>query len=1384
MNGGDLTRSSFRAYRHYSGIRMQQGRVQLDADWNEQLDVTAHRDRAEALDVIGAIGIPKLDGGFELTVAPDGSDLLIAGGRGWVAGQLCEVDQESTTASAVSGTSITVSSLVLDGTEIAPLDWVQVDGGTSSVLARVGSVDVASHALVLDTSIAGLTGDLTLRRRASYACQPDLPEPDHTVRASDAVPRVLDLPAGSYLAYLDAWERTITALDDPTISEPALGVDTATRSKVVWQLRLLDLAGVPAPVDCRSDLSAPLASLAAPTGRMAARAEPPSGSAELCRPTPAGGYVGLENQLYRVSVHDLDSGRPVIVWSRENASVVTAWLSTVASDLLEVAGIGKDAVLGFQPGDWVELYDDSCVLQRRAGTLVRLLNAKDDRLKLDLTTATGSTDITDFPLHPQIRRWDSPGAVAISGDEWLELENGVQVAFPAGGSFRRHDYWLVPARSVLADVDWPRDSGGDPLAQLPTGVRHEIGKLAIVTNDATGITVTDCRELFPSLTTLTASDVAVGNEVCGLPGAETVQDAIDALCRANDLRRHNRLLHGHGIVGGLAVHCGDPDQPSGGPPRRFVTVAPGSAIDIDGFDLDVPAPVVVDVLTELESLGQGVLDEHGDGEVSLVLRSDPDRGPVVATTKYVPPQDRSFLDGTLLADIYDDCLDKLLSWIRAQLSPSDPAADRTASYLLRTALTNLLSYLPNPKSGGTVFVAETEHKVLVRFYEGLKKRLRSHTFCAMFDNARPYPDYPQSLLGIQTIAGVGMHARVRVTPDGREAWTTGGGVNPVKAGTLVNRYRLTEQRLLARLDPIAGKEVKPGEDASDATAAVSDVAFSPDGKLVYVAVPTRDDNDTLLRVGEIGGDEVRWRPATTICGVKLVTLATTAADPDHVYAVGLRRTEARRKAFSLREFTGAGIWRIPSGEVPDGIGPLPATVGLNTVGHLTISPAGEAVFTCGSTGGKADRYTMLVTMNVPGEALVAQIQLEGSSQDDVTIIPATRIIRQESTVWTSVESGRNTRDLVAYGFRSGAQRARIPYEDAQGRLSLQALTDRIVIADSNTSAVRVLDTTNGSLVQELQIPVQVAPVSLAAAPSRATQVVVLNQVSNSLTVIDNTVIRGDRLDLAPLLAYRRATVEAFVDLAGGFAQYLKDCICDHLLVDRPPRTKQQDLDLAAVSIRGGSVYKVCNFSRRHYVKSFPTVGYWLSLVPVLPLLREAIGQFCCTVLPEVFQRYSTAGQANADNRVDTTQLLKLLAIAQAEDSTTRLRNLNLGSVPAFARGANEGDWGKSSGPAVVESFSVEESGPKPPAGEIVLRNLLDNPSIRRVITEQFSVEQRQALTDQEPAADSTSTTPVGPGAAGTGADEPSPVGTSAKELAALVTRVEALEAELAALKGR
>ncbi len=1379
MNGGDLTRSTFRAHRHYSGVRMQQGRVQLDADWNEQLDVTAHRDRAEALDVIGAVGVPKIDGGFGLSVSPDGRDLLLSPGRAWFAGLLCEVEVGTTAVDMVSDTSITVDSLLVAGVELRPHHWVEVIDEDESVVSRVIAVDVATRQLTLESSIGALSGSIRLRRLSSYADQADLPDPAHTVRASSTAPNLLDLAEGNYLAYLDVWERTITALDDPTISEPALGVDTATRSKVVWQVRLLDLAGVAEPVDCESDLSAALADLAPPTGLMAARAEPPAGSEDLCRPTPAGGYVGLENQLYRVHVHEVASGRPVILWSRENASVVTPWISTITSDVLGVAGIGRDAVLGFQPGDWVELYDDSRVLDRQPGTLVRLLNAKDDRLTLDPATATGSTDIVDFPLHPQIRRWDSPGPVASTPDTWLALESGVEVLFPPGGSYRAGDYWLVPARSVTADVEWPRDSAGTPSAQPAAGIRHDFGRLGIVTRTASGLELTDCRDRFPSLTALTADDVGVDNDVCDLPGVETVQDALDALCRANDLRRHNRLLHGHGIVCGLAVHCGkddggEEDDSEDHKERRFVTVLPGSAIDVDGVDLDVPASIVVDVLAELEALGADTLDNSGDGEICLVLRNDPDRGPVAAATTYEPPEEWSFLNGTLIHDIYQDCIADLFGWIKDQLRAPRSDDEDQRGYLLRSALINLLTYVANPRSGSTVFVSENEHRLLLRFYEGLKKRLRSQTFCALFDKARPYPDYPESLGGIRTIAGTGLHSRARMHPSGKEIWTTGGGINPLKPATMINRYSLTKERLVARIDPLAGRTIGTGDKGSDTVAAVTDVAFSPDGKLIYVAVPTRDGNDTLFRVGEIDDRDVKWRPATTICGVKLVTLATTAADPEHIYAIGVRRRSTDGKALSLRDFTGAGLWRIPSKKVPEGLTAIEGTETMNTIGQLVISPDGEAVFTVGQEGGTADRYSRLIAMQVSprGQTLLSDVQLEGTGDSDLALVLKTRRF-DRTTAW--VVSGTGNPMVTGYDVETGKFHAQVPLEavgSTKGQLSLQAVNDRILVTDSSTSLAHVLDASRQEFVETLLLPVQVAPTSITARPTEPRHVVVLNLVSNSLSAIDVELVMGKFFDLGPLVAYRRAAVEAFVDLVAGFAQYLKDCICDHMLISCPSPDKNKDLDLAAVSIRGGSVYKVCNFSRRRYVKSFPTVGYWLSLVPVLPALREVLARACCAVLPEQFGDYSTKGHDDAGDRVNTTQVLAFLEIAQREDPMSRLRNLDWGAFSGFLRGANSGDWSEQRRPApTVASASPESAQPdsdratvassrEPSPVETVLSNLIRNPMIGRDLTTQLA-EQPDVVVGRD--------SPV------TGRGESS-------QLAALLARVESLETELGALR--
>ena len=75
MNG-DLSRSTYLPSNHYSSVRLQQGRVLLDAEWNESADIGMHVDRTTAGDVIGACGAPKhapsQPANFAVTVAPNG----------------------------------------------------------------------------------------------------------------------------------------------------------------------------------------------------------------------------------------------------------------------------------------------------------------------------------------------------------------------------------------------------------------------------------------------------------------------------------------------------------------------------------------------------------------------------------------------------------------------------------------------------------------------------------------------------------------------------------------------------------------------------------------------------------------------------------------------------------------------------------------------------------------------------------------------------------------------------------------------------------------------------------------------------------------------------------------------------------------------------------------------------------------------------------------------------------------------------------------------------------------------------------------------------------------------------------------------------------------
>src|SRR6266540_2650136 len=98
---GDFSRLTFRADQHYRAVRMQQGRVQLDADWNEQVDIEAHVDETTTLDVVGPCGGPYHDAAFAILCDDDpipatgcaADHLFLSAGRYYVDGLLCEVEE-------------------------------------------------------------------------------------------------------------------------------------------------------------------------------------------------------------------------------------------------------------------------------------------------------------------------------------------------------------------------------------------------------------------------------------------------------------------------------------------------------------------------------------------------------------------------------------------------------------------------------------------------------------------------------------------------------------------------------------------------------------------------------------------------------------------------------------------------------------------------------------------------------------------------------------------------------------------------------------------------------------------------------------------------------------------------------------------------------------------------------------------------------------------------------------------------------------------------------------------------------------------------------------------------------------------------------------------
>ena len=505
----DYTRFTFRPRKRFTSVRLQQGRVQLDSDWNELEEITEHLERTEARDVIGVRGAPEDGGGFAVEALDvSGADFRLTNGRIYVGGLLCELQPEQVPILGFPADKIELPTTILDGRPVVEDEWLELDAaGRAPQLFRVTKVEGAKLTLKPKPSdFAALEKNSTARRALTYMTQPELPDPDPPVaKRTD-------------LVYLDVWQRHVTAVEDPEIREEALlGPDTATRIQTVCQVKI-----APGKKSCKD-----IDSLTPPAGggRLSTRATPGTDTENLCLVPPGGGYTALENRLYRVEVHDSGNpspGNATFKWSRYNGAVafpVARFGDT--GDRIWLSGLGDDDVLRLAKDDWVEVLDDRTELAGGTGTFVMVDDVDPGERSIRIKPAL-SPNPFEVTQHARVRRWDededaNANGVVKMGSVWTGLENGVEICF-TGGDFKAGDYWAFAARANTGRVDVLNEAP-------PRNIEHHLCPLAIVEWAETGMkpkAVHDCRPPFVSLVDLLSQRVlryVAGDGQEGRPGA-------------------------------------------------------------------------------------------------------------------------------------------------------------------------------------------------------------------------------------------------------------------------------------------------------------------------------------------------------------------------------------------------------------------------------------------------------------------------------------------------------------------------------------------------------------------------------------------------------------------------------------------------------------------------------------------------------------------------------------------------------------------------------------------------------------------------------------------------------------------------------------------------
>jgi len=476
-------------------------------------------------------------------------------------------------------------------------------------------------------------------------------ELDHALGVPVTVVPGVDYKTGPFVVALLLTEQSVCAVEDQALREVALGgPDSAARSRLAQKFLRIPIDGETCAVGATTvagllnadgvSVDAGLQLISA--ARLQAGFVPGPPSKDACTPAAAGGYLGADNQMVRVTVTEYDATTSAgkLLWGWNNASLL--YRVTVDDPLtLTLVNTPVDQEHAPQQNQWVEILrtevnlDDGNYVAEYQGFVTSLASGYSfDSQEIVLNTALPAAYQNNVnPLF--VRLWQSRVAFNAGVATALDNVSGITVAItmPAlPSNIAARPFWRFAVRPATPTNIYPQRYADAP--QPPDGPRQWITDLAVMDALEQGSTlVSDCRIPFLPLTQQSGGccGLVLGpDEVAGRGGLQAVVDGLGgdgavlslrtgtySLAAPLQLGKNNSNLTIEGCTGKVVLKGSASDMSV----FRLGLVVINAASDITLRQLEFVAPAVpIDVDTTGANVTGASLTGASETEVKVTTQ--------------------------------------------------------------------------------------------------------------------------------------------------------------------------------------------------------------------------------------------------------------------------------------------------------------------------------------------------------------------------------------------------------------------------------------------------------------------------------------------------------------------------------------------------------------------------------------------------------------------------------------------------------------------------------------------------------------------------------------------------------------------------------------------